>query len=884
MSDTITVTDDTPKDMITIEGEPGTIYLAHEDATVISVGIQGPAGPPGGGEGSAPVWGNITGDLSDQEDLESALSSKAPAADLEAHVSDVDNPHAVTKSQVGLAQADNTSDVDKPVSAATAAALALKASTSYVDTQDAATASTAQTNLVAHTSRSDNPHSVTKSQVGLGSVDNTSDLSKPISTAVQAALDEKVAVDELVFNVKDYGAVGDGSTDDTTSIQDAIDAAVDGGIVFVPPGTYMVDPAVSLNLTTGITLMGAGRQSILKIKPESDVLDNLVKVENADRVILQDFTVNGNRANQDASDLVAVHYGVYVSTSDDCRIDNVYTHDTTGVGIHVYNSIGTVVTNCESSGNRYHGFECEQATSCIFSNNRGHHNTRHGIFISPGEVGGTGAVGNVIDSNSFDENGSYGIALGIDAQGISIGLTKENAITNNSVIRNAEYGISIFRVDDTTVTNNVVAYNGFFGIYLYRAERNQILGNRLRNNSQVSNGAYDELCLEGYNDGQGSKHNLVVNNFVHIDGDNKANYGIREATTGDGPNVIKDNYVPSTGATGRVLVQHPNTSYVLVSDTPVENVSSLRTYEDGVSIAANATLPGDSMGLDAPFGTAALRFINNYSGGNIQFVAPNGNLDVYSHGNNVFSANENRVTVHGYPIEEVADPTNDQDAATKSYVDEASTDDRERANHTGTQTASTISDFSTAADARISAAVGTTVEAYDADLASIAALTPSNDDVIQRKAGGWTNRTPSQVKSDLALTKSDVGLSNVDNTSNATERAATRTLTNARITPRVGTATSSATPTINTDNVDFYELTAQAADITSFTTNLSGTPTNGQKLWIAITGTGARAIAWGSSFEASTVALPTTTDTTTRLDVGFVWNAATGKWRCVAVA
>jgi hypothetical protein len=111
-----------------------------------------------------------------------------------------------------------------------------------------------------------------------------------------------------------------------------------------------------------------------------------------------------------------------------------------------------------------------------------------------------------------------------------------------------------------------------------------------------------------------------------------------------------------------------------------------------------------------------------------------------------------------------------------------------------------------------------------------------------------------------------------------------QTLTNKRVTKRTGTTTSSATPTINTDNVDFYSITAQTEAITSFTTNLSGTPTDGQTLWIAITGTAARAITWGASFEASTVALPTTTDSTNRLDVGFVWNAVSSKWRCVASA
>lgn len=106
-----------------------------------------------------------------------------------------------------------------------------------------------------------------------------------------------------------------------------------------------------------------------------------------------------------------------------------------------------------------------------------------------------------------------------------------------------------------------------------------------------------------------------------------------------------------------------------------------------------------------------------------------------------------------------------------------------------------------------------------------------------------------------------------------------------RIVPRVLASTAnSATPTLNTDSYDMMVITGQSVAITSFTTNLTGTPVNGQKLWISITGTGAIAITWGASFESSTVTLPTTTVTTARLDIGFVWNVATSKWRCVATA
>ena len=45
--------------------------------------------------------------------------------------------------------------------------------------------------LTAHTGNTSNPHSVTKAQVGLGNVDNTSDVNKPVSTATQTALDGK---------------------------------------------------------------------------------------------------------------------------------------------------------------------------------------------------------------------------------------------------------------------------------------------------------------------------------------------------------------------------------------------------------------------------------------------------------------------------------------------------------------------------------------------------------------------------------------------------------------------------------------------------------------------------------------------------------------------
>lgn len=100
---------------------------------------------------------------------------------LAAHKADTSNPHSVTKIQVGLSNVDNTSDANKPVSNAQATAIA--------DAKSAGT--TAQTSIANHIADKANPHSVTKAQVGLGNVDNTSDLNKPVSTATQSAINTK---------------------------------------------------------------------------------------------------------------------------------------------------------------------------------------------------------------------------------------------------------------------------------------------------------------------------------------------------------------------------------------------------------------------------------------------------------------------------------------------------------------------------------------------------------------------------------------------------------------------------------------------------------------------------------------------------------------------
>ena len=95
----------------------------------------------------------------------------------------------ITAAMVGLGSADNTSDANKPVSIATQTAIDAKANNTDLAIK-APLASPTFTGTVA---------GISKSMVGLGNVDNTTDLLKPVSTATQTALDLKAPLASPTF-------------------------------------------------------------------------------------------------------------------------------------------------------------------------------------------------------------------------------------------------------------------------------------------------------------------------------------------------------------------------------------------------------------------------------------------------------------------------------------------------------------------------------------------------------------------------------------------------------------------------------------------------------------------------------------------------------------
>jgi polygalacturonase len=122
--------------------------------------------------------------------------------------------------------------------------------------------------------------------------------------SVVATSPAMAATGSTICNVRSYGAKGNGTTRDTAAIQHAINAceAKGGGIVLMPPGTYLSGPIVlksnlTLKLDKGATLLGSPNFSDYPQITEfrAPGRQALVSAKNADNVsIIGQGVINGN--------------------------------------------------------------------------------------------------------------------------------------------------------------------------------------------------------------------------------------------------------------------------------------------------------------------------------------------------------------------------------------------------------------------------------------------------------------------------------------------------------------------------------------------------------------------------------------------------------------
>lgn len=144
------------------------------------------------------------------------------------------------------------------------------------------------------------------------------------------------------------------------SVQKALDAAnaAGGGIVFLPPGTWLFSNNVTLY--SNVILRGAGWATVIKMKDGAD-LTQLIAGTSLDSIIIENLALDGNKANQTGN----FQHGIRLTDCTNVLIDHVYAHDFSGA---------TGAGN-EATGIRLRGTSFYEATAtiadCIAESNDG---------------------------------------------------------------------------------------------------------------------------------------------------------------------------------------------------------------------------------------------------------------------------------------------------------------------------------------------------------------------------------------------------------------------------------------------------------------------------------------------------------------------------------
>ncbi len=139
---------------------------------------------------------------------------------------------------------------------------------------------------------------------------------------VSGGSEKRLSIEELkktgvqVINVRQYGAVGDGVTDDSSAIQSALNAiGINGGTLYIPPGNFLINSTLLVPDSNDFRIIGNGNVSILKagMTDGSPVLD----LNTSQHFSLEHFAVKKTGTS------TANFIGIDLTQSQRYNIDNI---------------------------------------------------------------------------------------------------------------------------------------------------------------------------------------------------------------------------------------------------------------------------------------------------------------------------------------------------------------------------------------------------------------------------------------------------------------------------------------------------------------------------------------------------------------------------------
>lgn len=419
-----------------------------------------------------------------------------------------------------------------------------------------------------------------------------------------------------IVSVMDFGAVGDGVTDDSAAIQSAVSSlSANGGEVYIPPGTYCV--ASPILVPAKVVVRGAGiGVTFLSATTAMTNLQAVFYAATANTVEFQDFSILGN-----TNGTLGAGTGIHVKSGSGAKIQRVYISNTTQAGIRLDEVDTALVEDCwlESCGRTgytdNHGIMLYTTTAASCSGvkivrNRVKQAFRKGITTFTGVS--TGSISDVlIDGNTVEGCGLGNIYVGGPLQSRIV-------ITNNDMYGgyvNLQFGDA----SDSVVANNTATLSTAFNFGLYGVSNSVIKGNVLRTSGEAgiaTKQAVTEVCVglvisdnvvynsNRLNAGQAAidlvatSDTVIANNIVYdATGLSEAEYGVYERSTCD-KNTVVNNRVFNmatadysvTGANSTVVQSKLGTVFAVQSGLQVNHTSLtlVNGANNNVALPANA--------------------------------------------------------------------------------------------------------------------------------------------------------------------------------------------------------------------------------------------------------------------------------------------------------
>lgn len=324
----------------------------------------------------------------------------------------------------------------------------------------------------------------------------------------------------IVYNVRDFGALGNGVTDDRLAFNRAIAQAnsAGGGIVFVPPGTYSKGSS-SILMLSNVELVGCGRSTVIKNANSSNATHILnFEANSPTDAGVYNLVLDGNRANQvSGTSLAVVGLNAARVTFEKCWLKDPYafgifgnfTVNTGEVYIRHCRGIGTFGATAGAD----HGIKLAYPSLV---------ECRHEIIDNylP-KTAGFGYSLLFVEGATVALNHAIGDTTGTLNEGFNFDRCRALSVVGNHSKYRGDFGFTFHSSNSTslndghTFVGNVAEWNKEAGLAITGKTRySTFIGNTLRNNAQNPTAYACEILVDTGSATAKPSFNLIQGNAL----------------------------------------------------------------------------------------------------------------------------------------------------------------------------------------------------------------------------------------------------------------------------------------------------------------------------------------------------------------------------------